>query len=364
MKTLEFKDESLWLIDQTRLPLNPSLIECRNYLQVAEAIRSLRVRGAPAIGLAAAYGVVLAARSLASSGLSGEPLRSGLYEAMQELGGTRPTAVNLFWALDRMRRLAEQRRELDAPSLADVLLSEADGMLREDDEANRSMGRYGAELIPDGAGVLTHCNTGALAAGALGTALGAFITAHQQGKQIHVWVDETRPLLQGARLTTWELQQAGVRFTLITDSMAGHFMARGDIHLAMVGADRIVANGDAANKIGTYGAAVLARAHDIPFYIVAPTSTIDLATRSGDDITIEERAPEEVTSFRGVRVAPEGTPAANPAFDVTPSRLIAAIVTEGGVVRPPFAEGLARMAGDQNRPPRSVQTVLTGAQRT
>jgi methylthioribose-1-phosphate isomerase len=364
MKTLEFRGESLWLIDQTKLPLDPALIECRNYLQVAEAIRSLRVRGAPAIGLAAAYAVVLVVRSLASSGASRESLHASLDEAIEELRATRPTAVNLSWALDRMRGLAQRHQELDGHSLADLLLAGADRMLLEDEHANRSMGRFGAELIPDGASVLTHCNSGALATGALGTALGALITAHYQGKRIHVWVDETRPLLQGARLTTWELQQADVPFTLITDSMAGHFMAQGRIDAVMVGADRVVANGDAANKIGTYGAAVLANAHDIPFYFVAPTSTIDLSTPSGDSITIEERAPEEVTSFRGVRVAPEGVQAANPAFDVTPARLIAAIVTELGVVRAPFPEGLARIAAEQNRPLEPVQTALAGAEAT
>jgi methylthioribose-1-phosphate isomerase len=263
-----------------------------------------------------------------------------------------------------MRGLAQRHQELDGHSLADLLLAGADRMLLEDEHANRSMGRFGAELIPDGASVLTHCNSGALATGALGTALGALITAHYQGKRIHVWVDETRPLLQGARLTTWELQQADVPSTLITDSMAGHFMAQGRIDAVMVGADRVVANGDAANKIGTYGAAVLANAHDIPFYFVAPTSTIDLSTPSGDSITIEERAPEEVTSFRGVRVAPEGVQAANPAFDVTPARLIAAIVTELGVVRAPFPEGLARIAAEQNRPLEPVQTALAGAEAT
>jgi methylthioribose-1-phosphate isomerase len=235
-------------------------------------------------------------------------------------------------------------------------------MLREDEEINRSMGRNGAELIPDGANVLTHCNTGALAAGAYGTALGVVRAAHESGKRIHVWVDETRPLLQGARLTAWELREMGVPFTLITDSMAGHFMSRGAVDLAMVGADRIVANGDAANKIGTYSAAVLAHAHDIPFYFVAPTSTVDLSTPSGDLITIEERNPDEVTSFGGRRVAPQGIDVANPAFDVTPARLIAAIVTERGIVRPPFTDGLRRVATQPVRPVETVHAALVGGE--
>ncbi|MBV9278913.1 MAG: S-methyl-5-thioribose-1-phosphate isomerase, partial [Chloroflexi bacterium] len=321
MKTLEFKDGSLWLIDQTRLPLDSHLMECTDYRQVAEAIVSLRVRGAPAIGLAAAYGMVLAARRLLAERASGEDFLHRLDRAAQELSRTRPTAVNLFWALNRMRRVAARHAGDPPERLVEALRAEADRMLQEDERANREMGRHGAELIPDGARILTHCNTGALATGAFGTALGAIRTAQEQGKRIHVWVDETRPLLQGARLTAWELKDLGIPFTLIADSMAGHFMARGEIDLAMVGADRVVANGDAANKIGTYSAAVLARAHDIPFYFVAPTSTVDLSTPSGDSITIEERKPEEVTSFGGVRVAPEGVQAANPAFDVTPARL-------------------------------------------
>jgi methylthioribose-1-phosphate isomerase len=362
MKTLEFRNGALWLIDQTRLPLDPALVECRDHHCVAEAIRSLRVRGAPAIGLAAAYGVVLAARNLASQGASGKRFEADLGGAVEELRQTRPTAVNLFWALDRIRRLIDQNRDTAPSDLADLLLVEADRMLGEDEAANRNIGRHGAELIPDGSSVLTHCNTGSLATAAFGTALGCIRTAHQQGKRVHVWVDETRPLLQGARLTAWELKVLGIPFTLITDSMAGHFMARGQVDLAVVGADRIVANGDAANKIGTYSAAVLARAHDIPFYFVAPTSTVDLQTASGEDITIEERTPEEVASFGGVRTAPEGTIAANPAFDVTPARLISGIVTERGVVRPPLAEGLRRLAQDPLRPVGPVETALAGAE--
>jgi methylthioribose-1-phosphate isomerase len=341
MKTLEFRDGSLWLIDQTELPMRTIMLECVDYRQVAEAIRRLSVRGAPAIGLAAAYGMVLASRALAGAGLRGAPLLAGLEEACDLLHSTRPTAVNLAWALRRMEAATEAQGADNGYALAAALLAEADAMLREDEAANRRMGEFGAELIPDGANVLTHCNAGALATGAYGTAVGVIVAAHEQGKRLHVWVDETRPLLQGARLTAWELQQAGIPFTLITDSMAGHFMARGQIDLAIVGADRIAANGDAANKIGTYSVASLARAHDLPFYVAAPTSTVDLRTASGDAIPIEERSPEEVATVRGVQIAPPGAQVANPAFDVTPARLIDAIITEHGIVRPPYRQGLA-----------------------
>lgn len=349
MNTLEFKKGSLWLIDQTTLPLDPALLECRELGQVLEAITSLRVRGAPAIGCAAAYGMALAAQNLATAAPLGDEFIDALRDARENLRATRPTAVNLFWALDRVWGVVEGHRGEPPQQIAQALLMEADRMLHEDEEANRSMGRHGADLIPDGANILTHCNTGALATAAFGTALGVMRAAHEQGKEIHVYVDETRPLLQGARLTAWELQQLGIPHTLITDNMAGYFMARGCIDLAMVGADRIVANGDAANKIGTYSVAVLARAHDIPFYFVAPTSTVDLSIPSGDLITIEERPEDEITTFRGVRSAPIGTRVANPAFDVTPARLIAAIVTEKGVVQPPFPQGLAKAVGNRQR---------------
>jgi methylthioribose-1-phosphate isomerase len=343
MRTLEFRDGALWLIDQTRLPLETVEIECRTVTQVADAIRRLSVRGAPAIGCAAAYGVVLAAQSLAGEEATSD-FQAGLEDAIAELRGTRPTAVNLFWALDRMRRRADDLAGEEPVRIAAALREEADAMLREDEAANRAMGQYGANLIPDGANVLTHCNAGALATAAYGTAMGVIRAAHEQGKRIHVWVDETRPLLQGARLTSWELGQLDIPHTLITDGMAGHFMARGQVDVVITGADRIVANGDTANKIGTYGVAVLADAHRIPFYVAAPTSTVDLTTASGERITIEERDPDEVRSFRGVRVAPEGAPAANPAFDVTPARLIHAIVTEKGIAWPPYETTLARMA--------------------
>jgi methylthioribose-1-phosphate isomerase len=260
--------------------------------------------------------------------------------AIEVLRATRPTAVNLAWALDRMRGVIYSHAALEPKDIAGRLEEEAGRMMVEDFQANVEMGRHGADLIPRGAQILTHCNTGALATGGFGTALGVIQTAHSQGKNVHVWVDETRPLLQGARLTTWELAQAGIPHTLITDNMAAHFMARGKIDMVMVGADRIAANGDGANKIGTYGLAVLARAHDLPFFFVAPTSTVDLNTENGAAIEIEERSHHEVTSLQGVRTSPDGTLAANPAFDVTPARLVSAIVTESGVVTAPFEAGL------------------------
>jgi len=356
IKTLEMKDGALLLLDQTELPLQVTVMTARNHLEVCDAIKRLCVRGAPAIGLAAAYGTVLAAQNLAGKGLTGEAFHERLESAMRDLQETRPTAVNLFWALERMRGVIAANRERPAGQIVETLRAEADHMLEEDDAANRRMGRFGAELVPDGANVLTHCNAGALATGSYGTALGVIRAAHEQGKRLHVWVDETRPLLQGARLTAWELQQLGIPYTLITDNMAGHFMSRREIDLVVVGADRIAANGDTANKIGTYSVAVLAGAHAIPFYVAAPFSTVDLARPSGDLICIEERAPDEVTGFRGVRTAPADAEAANPAFDVTPSRLIAAIITDRGVVRAPFLSGLAAAGAEASevRTPRTT----------
>jgi len=321
-----WEDGSVRLIDQLRLPQEVVIAECRTAGEVAEAIRSMRLRGAPAIGVAAAYGVALAARNSAAS--SSEALLADVRRAAAELRATRPTAVNLAWGLDRMLRRAEA-----AGAGGDV----------DQTRANRTMGRYGAELIADGANVLTHCNAGALATVDWGTALGVVRTAHEQGKKLHVWVDETRPYLQGARLTAWELMQAGIPCTLITDNMAAHFMQRGEVDLVILGADRVAANGDLANKIGTYGLAVLANAHGIPFYSAAPTSTIDMFIPDGGHIPIEERSAEEVTHLRGVAIAPEGMEAAHPAFDVTPHRYLTALVTEKGIVRAPYAEGLKRL---------------------
>jgi methylthioribose-1-phosphate isomerase len=338
--TLEYRDGAVWLLDQTRLPLETVFLECRDIPAVAEAITSLRVRGAPAIGLTAALGVALAARRLADQHVSEADFRAGVNAAAAALAATRPTAVNLFWAIERMRRVLDGLADAGSAETAERLLIEASRMVAEDETSNRAMGRHGAALISDGANILTHCNAGALATGAYGTSLGVIKAAHESGKRLHVWVDETRPLLQGARLTAWELREAGIPHTVITDNMAGHFMQRGQIDLVLVGADRIVANGDGANKIGTYSVAVLAHAHGLPFYFVAPTSTVDLSLPDGSHIPIEERKPEEVTSFKGVRTTPDGTPAANPAFDVTPARLVRAIVTERGVARAPFIESL------------------------
>ena len=323
MRTLEF-DANTWtltLVDQTRLPRQTAYITCRTAEDVAQAIRSMQVRGAPAIGVAAAYGLAIAAHR-------GQELQ----QAATLLRATRPTAVNLQWAIDRV---------LERGHSAAEVLATADRMAEEDVSTNKRIGLYGLELVPQNANVLTHCNAGALATVDYGTALGVVRAAHDSGRGIHVYVDETRPFLQGARLTAWELQHLGVPMTLITDSMAGHFMQRGKVDLVVVGADRIAANGDVANKIGTYSVAVLAHAHGIPFYVAAPTSTIDLSLRSGDEIPIEERSPDEVTYIQEIAISPEGVEAAHPAFDVTPARYVTAIITERGVLRPPYCESLA-----------------------
>jgi methylthioribose-1-phosphate isomerase len=332
------------LIDQLRLPQEVLVCDCRSADEVAEAIRSMKLRGAPAIGVAAAYGVALAA---ASSTVTTVPALLDVIDAAASvLRGTRPTAVNLAWGLDRMVRRARAAAATgNVASVRAALLTEAETMADEDIAANQAMGRHGAALVPDGANILTHCNAGALATVDWGTALGVVRTAHQQGKRLHVWVDETRPYLQGARLTAWELQQWGIPCTLITDNMAGHFMQQGKVDLVIVGADRVAANGDFANKIGTYSLAVLANAHGIPFYSAAPTSTVDLSIPDGGHIPIEERSSEEVTHLRGMRIAPQGIRAAHPAFDMTPNRYLTALVTEKGVIRAPFTEGLARIMG-------------------
>jgi|SRR5579864_4849400 len=322
MRTLEFDPETwtLTLLDQTRLPLETVFVRCQQVEDVAEAIRSMRVRGAPAIGVAAAYGLAIAAHT-----------SRDLVEAASLLRATRPTAVNLQWAIERVLARAHSAAEV---------LAIANEMAEEDVAANKRIGLYGLELVPQHANVLTHCNAGALATVDYGTALGVVRAAHHAGRGIHVYVDETRPFLQGARLTSWELKQEGVPMTLITDSMAGHFMSRGKVDLVVVGADRIAANGDVANKIGTYSLAVLAQAHGIPFYVAAPISTIDLSIADGASIPIEERSSYEVTHIQGVPIAPEGVEAAHPAFDVTPARYVTAIITERGVLRAPYAESL------------------------
>jgi methylthioribose-1-phosphate isomerase len=323
------------MVDQRRLPAVLEYVTCHEAGQVAEAIGSLRVRGAPAIGLAAAYGLgLVAARSTAEDVPA---FLSELRESAALLRATRPTAVNLGWALDEV--LSAAREAAASGSVDSVKRAVMDAARRidaENDTATRRMGEHGAALLRDDMSVLTHCNAGPLAAGGIGSALGAIYTAHSQGKKVHVWVDETRPVLQGARLTTWELMQWGIPCTLIADSMAASLMAAGRIDAVLVGADRIAANGDAANKIGTYGLAVLAHAHGIPFYVVAPESTVDRAMPDGASIKIEERHRDEVTHHAGILISPEGVSVYNPAFDVTPNRLISCIITESGVYQPPF----------------------------
>ena len=337
MKTMTWHGDRLDLIDQTRLPHEAVHVTCRDAADVARAIKDMVVRGAPAIGVAAAYGVALGAIGLKA--LPREAFLDRLEALMGLIAASRPTAVNLFWAIERMRRVAAATPG-DGEAIASALVREADAMHDEDVATNRAIGRHGADLIPDGANVLTHCNAGALATVDYGTALGVIRAAHACGKRLHVWVDETRPYMQGARLTAWELRQAGIPATLIADNMAGHFMARRQIDVVVTGADRIAANGDTANKIGTYSVAVLAAAHGIPFYIAAPVSTIDPAISDGSLIPIEERPAEELTHFRGQPVAPTGMAVANPSFDVTPARLIAGIITEKGVLRPPFGPAI------------------------
>ena len=331
---VRWADDRLVLLDQTRLPAEEVERACSSWTEVADAIRRLVVRGAPAIGVAAAFGVVLAARE----SVSREPsaLRSDLEDAIKGLASTRPTAVNLFWALDRMRRVIDARRDLPGGALIERLLAEAQAIRAEDLAANRAMGAHGLALVPEGARVLTHCNAGALATAGYGTAVGVIRSAHEHGRLALVWVDETRPVMQGSRLTAWELAREGIPHRLISDVAAGFVMQRGEVDLVITGADRIAANGDTANKIGTYSVAVLARHHRIPFYVAAPWSTIDPSIRDGASIVIEERDAAEVRGVPGRQTAPADSPVFNPAFDVTPAELISAIITERGVVRPPY----------------------------
>jgi methylthioribose-1-phosphate isomerase len=346
IKTLYWTDEGVVMIDQRRLQTEELYPVFRTYEEVAAAIKDMVVRGAPAIGVAAAMGIALGARDIRPE--DPEAFGREFEHICQVFGATRPTAVNLFWAIERMRALYRTHREEGRP-LAETrtgLVAEANRMLEEDIAVNRALGQHGAELIPDGATVLTHCNAGALAtAGDYGTALGVIRAAVESGKRVAVFADETRPFLQGARLTAWELQRDKIPVTLITDNMAGHFMHRGRIDCVVVGADRIAANGDVANKIGTYSVAVLARENRIPFYVAAPISTLDLSLSSGDGIPIEERGGREVTHVQGARLAPVGIEIANPAFDITPHRYVAAIVTERGVARAPYEDSLRQLAG-------------------
>lgn len=322
----------LRMIDQTKLPVEYLEIDCRTVEQVWEAIKSLRVRGAPAIGVAAAYGVVIGLQAYV--GLPRAEFNTHLARVIDYLAGSRPTAVNLFWALDRLRATADKHSAATSSELLEVLLVEARAIEVEDREMCAAIGRHGAALLKDQSGVLTHCNAGGLATAGDGTALAVIFAAAAEGKRLQVFADETRPLLQGARLTAWELQKRGVPVTLICDNMAGWVMHEGKVQAVIVGADRITANGDAANKIGTYSVAHLAKAHGIPFYVAAPTSTFDLSLATGDLIPIEQRASQEITHGFGKQTAPEGVNVYNPAFDVTPASLIAAIITEKGLIQP------------------------------
>ena len=337
--------EAVCMIDQSLLPGQIVNLTLTHEQQVAEAISTLKVRGAPAIGVTAAFGIALALNRLLrekNEELTLVEVQEHLYTVGEMLESTRPTAVNLRWAIDRMLRRADQAvsQQCSLPHLAQILRDEAQAIADEDFQACLKMGRYGAELIDNDDILLTHCNAGFLATAGWGTALAPMYVAHRAGKHLHVFVDETRPMLQGARLTAWELQQEGIPLTLITDSMAGYFMRHGGIKAVFVGADRIAANGDVANKIGTYSIAVLAKAHAIPFYVVAPRSTIDLKLASGEQIPIEQRNPDEITSVRGIEIAPAGIDVANPAFDITPHSYVSVIITEAGIARPPFNNSL------------------------
>ncbi len=334
-------DGHLRLIDQTLLPTECIEIDCHDVESVWEAIKMLRVRGAPAIGIAAAYGVCVGVRDSRSA--ENAAFSERLQQVVDYLATSRPTAVNLFWALERMKQAAARHSGESGNEIAAALLAEAQAIHEEDRQMCRAIGRHGAELLSDGQGVLTHCNAGGLATADYGTALALFFAAAESGKTLHVYADETRPLLQGARLTAWELQQRGIDVTLICDSMAATVMREGRVQAVVTGADRIAANGDAANKIGTYGLALVAAAHRIPFYIAAPSSTFDLSIASGDEIPIEQRDPREVTHGFGRQTAPDGIAVYNPAFDVTPAGLIAAIICERGVIRPVTQATIAAM---------------------
>ena len=342
IKTLEWTNDGVVFIDQTKLPTEEVYVTCRTYREVADAIVTMIVRGAPAIGVAAAMGVALGAQQ--SEATNHAELKREFEKICADLAATRPTAVNLFWAIKRMKRKFEEVDSLPIPQIKDALVREARQMHVEDIAINETMGRNGAALLPSSGGVLTHCNAGALATAGYGTALGVIRAAVEEGKKIHVFADETRPFLQGSRLTAWELMKDGIATTLISDNMAGAMMRQGKIKAVIVGADRIAANGDVANKIGTYTVAVLAKEHDIPFYVAAPWSTVDLETPDGNAIPIEQRSPREVTHLAGKQIAPDGVKVENPAFDVTPSRYVTAIITERGVAKSPYKDSLAALS--------------------
>jgi methylthioribose-1-phosphate isomerase len=343
IKTLEWTSQGVRFIDQTRLPTEEIYVTCRTYQEVATAIRDMIVRGAPAIGVAAAMGIALGVKHSTATDVAS--LRTEFGQICRTIGETRPTAVNLFWAIRRMQQKLESVASEGVHQIKATLAEEAQQMLLEDIAANQAMGRHGATLMPSSGGVLTHCNAGALATCGYGTALGVIRAAIDSGKKLHVFADETRPFLQGSRLTAWELMKDGIQTTVIADNMAGAMMRQGKIKAVVVGADRIAANGDVANKIGTYSVAVLAKEHGIPFYVAAPWSTVDMSTPTGEQIPIEQRSHKEVTHHAGKQVAPDGVLVENPAFDVTPNKYVTAIVTERGIARAPFAESLKDLAG-------------------
>jgi methylthioribose-1-phosphate isomerase len=343
IQTLEWTESGVRFIDQTKLPMEESYVNCTTHQQVADVIRNMVVRGAPAIGVAAAMGIALAVKN--SIAETPGDLKRDLDMACDLIGKTRPTAVNLFWAIQRMQEKFEPIRIRTVPQIKAALIEEAQRMHAEDIAANQAMGRHGATLMPSEGGVLTHCNAGALATAGYGTALGVIRAAVEQGKKIHVYADETRPFLQGSRLTAWELMKDGIPTTVISDNMAGAMMSKGRIGAIVVGADRVAANGDVANKIGTYTVAVLAKEHGIPFYVAAPISTIDFACPDGSKIPIEQRDSREVSHIAGRQMVPDGVLIENPAFDVTPAKYVTAIITERGIARAPYADSLRELAG-------------------
>jgi methylthioribose-1-phosphate isomerase len=347
IQTLEWTDQGVRFIDQTKLPTEETYVICKSYEQVADAIRTMVVRGAPAIGVAAAMGIALGAQNSKAETVG--DLKRDLDQICDVIRKTRPTAVNLFWAIHRMQEKFERLRIRPIAQIKRELVEESKRMHAEDIAANQAMGRYGATLMPSEGGVLTHCNAGALATAGYGTALGVIRAAVEQGKKIHVYADETRPFLQGSRLTAWELMKDGIPTTVISDNMAGAMMKQGKIEAIVVGADRIAANGDVANKIGTYTVAVLAKENGIPFYVAAPISTVDMACPDGDRIPIEQRNPKEVTHIGGKQMTPDGVSIENPAFDVTPAKYVAAIITERGIAREPYRESLERLAGAESK---------------
>lgn len=343
--TLEWTDQGVRFLDQTKLPTEETYVNCTTYQQVADAIRTMVVRGAPAIGVAAAMGIALGVNNSRAETIA--ELKEEFDQICNVIGETRPTAVNLFWAIRRMQDKFETLRFRSIAQIRQALIEESRRMHAEDIAANQAMGRHGATLMPASGGVLTHCNAGALATAGYGTALGVIRAAVEQGKKLHVYADETRPFLQGSRLTAWELMKDGIPTTVISDNMAGSMMKQGKIGAIVVGADRIAANGDVANKIGTYSVAVLAREHGIPFYVAAPISTVDFDTRDGSGIPIEQRSRKEVTHIAGRQMVPDGVEVENPAFDVTPAKFVTAIITDRGIAKAPYQESLRKLADEQ-----------------